>query len=135
MLKTFSSKIWTLRLTFWPYFIILWHSLYLVYHFLSLPDSKFGPFSTFWVVLFDSMVILLFAVQILITWGFSKVDFFWSSPRELLHIESTSLLALYVAFVFKLLQKKLRPKTFVVLELWPLYTFAQHEIEQSPSTR
>ena len=33
--------------------------------------------------------------------------------------------------MFKLLQKKLRPKTFVNLELWLVYTFAQHEIKQS----
>ena len=55
------------------YFIILWHSLYLVYHFLSLPDWKFDTFCTFWVFLFDSMIVLLFAVQILIIWGFSKI--------------------------------------------------------------
>ena len=55
------------------YFIILWHSLYLVYHFLSLPDWKFDKFCTFWVFLFDSMIVLLFAVQILIIWGFSQI--------------------------------------------------------------
>ena len=68
------------------------------------------------------MVMLLFQVEILIIWGFSQVGFFWSSPRELQPLEITSLLALYVAFVSKLLEKrKIRPKTFAVLELWSVW--------------
>lgn len=67
------------------------------------------------------MVMLLFQVEILIIWGFSQVGFFWSSPREVQPLESTSLLALYVAFVSKLLEKKIRPKAFAVLELWSVW--------------
>ena len=67
-------------LTFLLYFIILWHIIYLLYHFYHYYWKR-CTFSTFKLVLFGSMVVLLFAVQILIIWGSSQVDFFYQTPE------------------------------------------------------